>query len=58
MKRVNPDDFESYTISFPGLNITLRNFGKVLREWKNINKAGSALYGNKKDGTRCILDTK
>lgn len=55
MRKVNEADFESYTI-VKGWSLTVYDFKKAMYEWKGIN-AGT-LYGNKHDGSRCILDQK
>ena len=55
MRRINENEYDSFTIS-NGWNLTLYNWAKTLKEWANM-EAGT-LYGNKKDGTRSIIDTK
>ena len=56
MRKINENNFVSYTISGSGWSLTIHKFADVLREWGKID-AGT-LYGNKHDGTRAIIDTK
>ena len=58
MRKIDKTKFVSYTISRPGVNLTMHDLRRVLVEWKNNFGEGSTLYGNKPDGTRAILDTK
>lgn len=57
MRKIDEKMFVSYTISKPGITLTMHNLKAVLMEWKNFG-SGSTLYGNKPDGTKAILDTK
>lgn len=57
MRKINENMFVSYTISKPGITLTMYNLIAILMEWKNFG-GGSTLYGNKPDGTKAILDTK
>ena len=57
MRKINENEFEDYTIAGNGWNLTLNTFQKALREWNNI-QGSATLYGNRKNGTRSIIDTK
>lgn len=57
MRKINEHEFEDYTIAGNGWNLTLTTFQKALREWNNIQSSAN-LYGNRKNGTRSIIDTK
>ena len=57
MRKVNEDDFASYTIVRNGSQVTFFRLFDVLRIWKDYG-AGSILYGNKPDGEQAILDSK
>ena len=56
MRKINENDFASFTIKGNGWSLTVNAFHKALREWNNL-KAGE-LIGNRPDGTRVIIDTK
>ena len=55
MRKINEYEYDSFTIS-NGWNLTLYSWQKALREWNNMN--AGILYGNKKDGSRAIIDSK
>lgn len=56
MRKINEKEFEDFTIVGNGWSLTVTTFIKALREWNNL--ASGTLYGNKPDGTSCILDSK
>ena len=56
MRKINENEFASFTISGNGWNLTVSTFQKALREWNNLT-AGT-LFGNRPNGTRAIIDTK
>lgn len=58
MRKINENDYISFTIHIEknGCNITLNTLKSALKEWNNIS-AGT-LFGNKKDGTSAIIDSK
>lgn len=58
MRKINEKDYVDFTIAGPGWSLTVATFNKAYGEWKNINRAGCTLYGNKADGTRAIIDSK
>lgn len=57
MRRINEQDFISYSIEAQGWGITFLSFDKAKREWAGLERSAT-LYGNKPDGTRAIIDTK
>lgn len=57
MRKINENDYVSYTIAGNGWSLTVSTFKNAMREWNGIVTPGSFLYGNKKDGTRAILDS-
>lgn len=58
MKKVNTQEFVSYTITGPGWSVLIHDFNNAKREWNNINKAGCNFIGNRRNGSTAILDTK
>lgn len=58
MRKINENDFDSYTIVGHGWTLTVVALNKAVREWNNLNGAGYTMYGNKPDGTRAIIETK
>ena len=58
MRKINENDYVDFTIAGPGWSLTVSTFKKALGEWKDIQRAGCTLYGNKPDGTRAIIDSK
>lgn len=55
MKKINENDFVNFTIAGNGWSVTISSFKAALKEWNN--GAGKILYGNKKNGTRIIIDS-
>ena len=58
MRKINENNYVDFTIDANGWTLTVSTFRNALREWKNIQRPGCTLYGNKPDGTRAILDSK
>ena len=58
MRKINEKDYVDFTIVGQGWSVTVSTFKKALGEWNNITRAGCTLYGNKRDGTRAIIDSK
>lgn len=56
MKKINENNYISYTIAAPGFNFTVFDFKKAQKEWAGFSSG--TLWGTKLDGTREILDTK
>ena len=56
MKKVNPNDFESYTIVGSGWSFTVHNWDKAKGEWAQMRFG--TLYGNKPDGKQVVIDNK
>lgn len=56
MRKINENDFESFSIVGNGWCFTVFSWNKALREWNNV-KSGT-LYGRKPNGIDCIIDTK
>lgn len=56
MRKVNEENYDSYTIVGSGWSFTVNTWQKAKAEWHNM-KFGT-LYGNKPDGTRAIIDCK
>lgn len=56
MKKINEEDFKDFTIACHGFSITLSSLRKIMREWENLNRE-AVLYGNRRDGSRVVLDT-
>ena len=56
MRKINENDYVSFTISGNGWNITFNTLKTALKEWANMTSG--TLYGNKPDGTRAIIDSK
>lgn len=57
MRKVNEDEFVSYTIARNGSKVTFFRLYDTLRVWRDYG-AGSVLYGNKPNGEQAILDNK
>lgn len=57
MRKINADEYESFVLEFPGWKYCPTNLKVALKEWHNVQAKG-VLYGIKKNGQRCILDTK
>ena len=58
MRKINENDYVDFTITGTGWSLTVATFKKAVGEWKDINRVGCTLYGNKPDGTRAIIDFK
>lgn len=59
MRKINENDYVSYTIAGNGWSLTVSTFKRALGEWNNIPAGrGNILYGNKPNGTRAIIDSK
>lgn len=58
MRKINENDYVDFTIAGPGWSLTVSTFKNALREWKDITRAGCTLYGNRRNGTRSIIDSK
>lgn len=56
MKKINENNYISYTIAVDGCNFTVFDFKKAQKEWAGFSFG--TLWGTKLDGTREILDTK
>lgn len=56
MRKINENDYVSYTIVGFGWSFTVNTWQKAKAEWHNM-KFGT-LYGNKADGTQAIIDNK
>lgn len=56
MKKINENNYISYTIAASGFNFTVFDFKKAQKEWAGFSFG--TLWGTKLDGTREILDTK
>lgn len=56
MQKINEDDFKDFTISCNGFSVTYSSLRKILREWNNLNRE-AILFGNRRDGSRVVLDT-
>ena len=56
MRKINEKNYASFTIVSNGWQFTVYSWQKAKAEWHNM-KYG-ALYGNKPDGTRVIIDCK
>lgn len=57
MRKINENEYVDFTISGNGWNLTLSTFKNALHEWKNVG-SGCTFYGNHKNGTRAIIDSK
>ena len=57
MRKINADEYESFVLEFPGWKYYPTDLKVALKEWHNVQGKG-VLYGIKKNGQRCILDTK
>lgn len=58
MRKIYENDYLSFTVAGPGWSLTVSTLKKAMDEWKNIDRSGCTLYGNKPDGTRAIIDSK
>lgn len=58
MRKINKDEFRSYTIAGSGWSLLVYTLNNALKQWGNITGDGYTLYGNRPNGTRAILDTK
>ena len=56
MKKINENNYVSFTISGNGWNITVSSFKTALREWNNI--PSGTLYGTKYNGDKTLIDSK
>lgn len=56
MKQFKPDDFVSFTMVGRGWSFTLFSWEKMKTEWHNT--IHGTLYGNKSDGSFCLLDAR
>lgn len=56
MRKINEKDYKDFTIAGNGWTCTITKFKTAVYEFSQMT-AGT-LYGNKKDGTRAILDSK
>lgn len=56
MRKINENDYVSFTIVGCGWQFNVYSWQKAKAEWHNM-KYGT-LYGNKADGTRAIIDAK
>ena len=56
MRKINEDDFVSYTIAGNGWNVTVPTFKKALKQWDEIPHG--TLYGNKPNGDRAVIDSR
>ena len=57
MRKINENDYVSYTIAGNGWSLTVSTLKNAMREWNNIGGSGT-FYGNKSNGTRAILASK
>lgn len=58
MRKINKDEFRSYTIAGSGWSMLVYKLNNALKQWGDITGDGYTLYGNRPNGTRAILDTK
>ena len=56
MRKINEDDFVSYTIAGNGWNVTVPTLKKALKQWDEIPHG--TLYGNKPNGDRAVIDSR
>ena len=57
MRPIHLDHYKDFTIVGSGWSLTMNTFNKAVGEFANAGE-GVTLYGNKKDGGTCILDSK
>lgn len=57
MKPFNVNQFVTYIIAGNGWNYNIEDPQKALKEWAKI-ETNATLYGIRRDGSRCILDSK
>lgn len=58
MRKINENDYESYTIVAPGWTYNVSSFKNALSIWNGYTGTGLTFYGVKKGGERAIIDTK
>lgn len=56
MRKINEDDFVSYTIAGNGWTVTVPTLKKALKQWDEIPHG--TLYGNKPNGDRAVIDSR
>ena len=56
MRKINEDDFVSYTIIGSGCTVTVPTLKKALKQWDEIKRG--TLYGNKPNGDRAVIDSR
>lgn len=56
MRKVNEENYESFSIVGNGWQFKVYSWQKAKAEWHNM-KYGT-LYGNKPDGSKVIIDSK
>lgn len=56
MRKINEDDFVSYTIAGNGWKVTVPTLKKALKQWDEIPHG--TLYGNKPNGDCAVIDSR
>ena len=56
MRKINENDFVSYTIVGNGWSFNTATLTKALKQWDEISRG--TLYGNKPNGDRAVIDSR